>query len=273
MRLWVIVLIVLGANAIAAIVMLQVRRRAPREGYFLDSQHSAGALTVTGTVYAVLVGFVFLLAFQSYQSAKSSSQVEAVATLGLFHVAEQLPVALRDDIQGDLTCYARSVIRTEWPAMADGQSSPEAERWTSRVEQDFERARLHGVVQGAAEQSWFDETQQLQIGRRGRLAEATHFVPTPIWVLLIAGGAVVVAFVFLFADRRELRLSQWMMITAVTTAVTASLLMVAFLNQPYGDHQGAIAPRSMRDVLTTIDREQGDLASGRASCDATGRSS
>jgi hypothetical protein len=272
-KLWLIILIVLGANALAAVLMLYLRRRAPAEGHFRDSQHASGALTVTGTVYAVLVGFVFLLAFQSYESARSSSQEEAVATLGLFHIAEQLPVALRDDIQGGVTCYARAVIRTEWPAMAEEQSSPVVERWTSRVERDFERARLHGEVQSAAEQSWFSETDQLQTGRRGRLAESTHFVPTAIWVLLIAGGAVVVAFVFLFADSRERRLSQWMMITAVTTAVTASLLMVAYLNQPYGNHQGAIVPSSMHDVLTTMDREQGAQQSGAAPCDATGHPS
>jgi hypothetical protein len=272
-KLWQIIVIVLGANALAAIVMLYVRRRAPAEGYFRDSQHASGALTVTGTVYAVLVGFVFLLAFQSYENARSNAQEEAVATLGLFHIAEQLPVSLREDIQGGVTCYARAVIRTEWPAMADEQSSPVVERWTSRIERDFERGRLHGEVQSAAEQAWFSETDQLQTGRRGRLAESTHFVPTAIWILLIAGGLVVVAFVFLFADSRELRLAQWMMITAVTTAVTASLLMVAYLNQPYGDHQGAITPSSMHDVLTTMDREQGAQGSEAAPCDATGHPS
>src|SRR3954453_465920 len=114
-KLWVIVLIVVGANAIAALAMLALRRRAPSGGYFHDSQLAAGALGVTGTVYALLVGFVFLLAFQSYETARSSSQDEAVATLGLFHIAEQLPVSLREDIQGGVTCYARAVIRTEWP--------------------------------------------------------------------------------------------------------------------------------------------------------------
>lgn len=271
-KLWVIVLIVVGANAIAALAMLALRRRAPSGGYFHDSQLAAGALAVTGTVYAVLVGFVFLLAFQSYETARSSSQDEAVATIGLFHVADQLPARDRDELQADTVCYARSVVHVEWPAMADERSSPLVEEWASRAAADFERARLHGSVASGAEQSWFTSTNAQQSGRRGRIAEASHFVPTAIWLLLIAGGLVVVGFVFLFADVKERRIGQWMMITSVTTAVAASLLMVAYLNQPYGNHEGAVQPTAMRDVLNSMEHERSDHRIPRSSrCDANGR--
>jgi hypothetical protein len=271
-KLWVIVLIVVGANAIAALAMLALRRRAPSGGYFHDSQLAAGALAVTGTVYAVLVGFVFLLAFQSYETARSSSQDEAVATIGLFHVADQLPARDRDKLQADTVCYARSVVHVEWPAMADERSSPLVEEWASRAAADFERARLLGSVAIGAEQSWFISTNAVQSGRRGRIAEASHFVPTAIWLLLIAGGLVVVGFVFLFADVKERRIGQWMMITSVTTAVAASLLMVAYLNQPYGKHEGAVQPAAMRDVLNSMEHERSNHQRPPSSrCDANGR--
>ena len=271
MQVWEIVLIVIGANAVAAVAMLQLRRRAPAGGYFRDSQLAAGALAVTGTVYAVLVGFVFLLAFQSYETARSSSQDEAVAAIGLFHVADQLPVRDRYALQADAICYARSVIHVEWPAMAAGRPSPLVERWASITARDFNRARLRGSVASGAEQGWFESTNALQSGRRGRIAEASAFVPTAIWVLLIAGGIVVIGFVFLFADVRERRISQWMMITGVTTAVAASLLMVAYLDEPYGDHQGAVQPSAMRDVLNTMEHERSRAQLPPASrCDSNG---
>lgn len=272
MDLWEIVVILAGANAVAAAVMLALRGRVRADIHFRDSQLAAGALAVTGTVYAVLVGFVFLLTFQSYQTARSTAQDEAVAAIGLFHVADQLPAADRDALQGDVLCYARSVVHVEWPAMGDGHSSPLVEDWASRAARDFKRARLRGAVASGAEQSWFTATDALQRGRRGRLAEAQNFVPAPIWVLLIAAGAIVIGYVFLFADRRERRLPQWAMITAVTTAVTASLLMVAYLNHPYGEHEGALQPSAMRDVLTTMQRERGKGPGTDASgCDSTGR--
>lgn len=272
MDLWEIVVILVGANAIAATIMLALRDKVPADGHFRDSQLAAGVLAVAGTVYAVLVGFVFLLAFQSYQTARSSSQDEAVAAIGLFHVAAQLPATDRDVLQADVICYARSVVHVEWPAMGDERSSALVEEWGSQTARNFEHARLAGSLASGAEQSWFTATDALQRGRRGRLAEATNFVPAPIWVLLIAAGLVVIGYVFLFADRRERRIPQWAMITAATTAVAASLLMVAYLNHPFGDHEGALQPSAMRDVLTTMERERGPgpvAASSR--CDSTGR--
>ena len=265
-------MILVAANAVAVTIMLALRRRLAAESHFRDSQLAAGVLTVTGTVYAVLVGFVFLLAFQSYETARSSSQDEAVAAIGLFHIAEQLPPTDRDVLQGDVVCYARSVINLEWPAMGGQRSSPLVEDWASQAARNFERARLRGAVASGAEQSWFTATDALQRGRRGRLAEASNFVPAAIWLLLIAAGAVVIGYVFLFADRRERRLPQWVMITSATTAVTASLLMVAYLNHPFGNHEGSIQPSAMRDSLQTMEQERGQApipASSR--CDATGR--
>lgn len=140
--------------------------------------------------------------------------------------------------------------------------------WSSQAARDFQRTRLRGAVGGGAEQSWFTGADNVQRGRHGRLAEASHFVPTPIWLLLIAAGLVLIGYVFLFADARERRLAQWMMITAVTSAVAASLLMVAYLNQPYGHHEGALEPTAMSDVLQTMERQRGSGSAAR--CDATG---
>ena len=127
------------------------------------------------------------------------------------------------------------------------------------------------ALAAAAAQDWFTETDSLQQGRRARLAEAPRVVPTAIWVLLIAVGGGVIGFVLLFADPRELRLAQWMMITAVTTGVTASLLIVNFLDRPYGDHEGAIKPAAMRGALESMEREWAIQEARQASrCDAAG---
>jgi hypothetical protein len=70
-------------------------------------------------------------------------------------------------------------------------------------------------------------------------------------------GAAVIGFVFVFADRAERRNAQLTMVLAVTTAVTASLLMIGFLDLPYGNHAGSIKPSAMRAALETIENERG----------------
>jgi len=270
-KLWVVILLVVVADVLAGAVMLRVRRTAPVGSYFRDSQQAAGAFTVTGTIFAVLVGFVFLLAFQSYENARTSAQDEALATLALFHGAQHFPAPARGALQADVTCYGRAVVASEWPAMADERSSPLVDRWASLMASRFDRVNPRGAGQSDAVQNWFTEANALQKGREGRLAEAPRFVPGTIWVLLLVSGLAVVGFVLLFADTRELRRSQLALVVAVTTAVGASLLIVNFLDRPYGDHGGAITPAAMRDTLATIERANALDPQLGARCDDAGR--
>jgi len=138
------IVLLVAANAVTAGLMLLVRRRAPEGSYFHDTTQASGVFTVAGTAYAVLLAFVFLLAFQSYNSARSAAEAEATATASLYHDADafQAPIAAR--LHGEVVCYARSVIYQEWPAMADGHASPVTELWLPPRSNDRHRAAPHG---------------------------------------------------------------------------------------------------------------------------------
>jgi hypothetical protein len=269
-ELWLAIVIVVALDAAVAGAMLWLRGRAPDGSYFRDSQRAAGAFAVGGTTFAVIVGFVFLLAFQSYQNARSRSQDEALAALALFNASEHFDQPAEGAFQSDVVCYARAVISDEWPAMAHERSSPLVENWLFQLNTRFATLNPRGAAESDAAQNWFDEADALEAGRRGRLAEASRVVPTTIWVLLLIAGAGVIGFVLLFADSGERRLSQVALVLTVTTAVTVGLLTVNFVDRPYGDHEGAITPSAMRGVLATIEREQAALGQSTARCDAAG---
>jgi hypothetical protein len=258
-KLWVVVLLIVLVDALAVGLLLLIRRKSPEDGWFKDSQHAAGAFTVTGTIFAVLVGFVFLLAFGSYSSARASSSDEAVAALSLDHVTERFPADVRMALQSDIACYGRAVVHDEWPAMADHRTSSVVDHWETAMDADFYGFEPRGTLQEDAAQNWFTETDALRQARQERIAEAPRFVPGSIWVLLLLVGAAVIGFSLLFADRRELRSSQIALVIAVATAVAASLLIVNFLDRPYGEHEGAIKPVAMR---ATLDAMQRDLVAG-----------
>jgi hypothetical protein len=271
-KLWVAIVLILLIDALAAGIFLLVRRYGPAAGWFRDTQHASGAFTVTGTIFAVLVGFVFLLAFGSYSNARTSSQEEALATLSLFHVAERFPDDQRDELQSDVVCYARAVAGIEWTTMANGGTSSLVDFWERKTSGDLDQHVPQGMVEGDAAQNWFTESDAMRQARQGRIAEAPRFVPGTIWFLLLLAGAAVAGFTLLFADRRERRFSQVAVVISVTTAVAVSLLIVNFLDRPYGDHEGAIKATAMRASLQAQHRDL--VADGRAdipSCDAIGR--
>src|SRR5919202_193269 len=110
MSLALAVFVLVAADAVAVVAMLLLRGRAPAGSFFQDSQQAAGVFSVVGTTFAVLVAFTFLLAFQSFDRARTASQDESTSTTALFRTAALFPPADRDTLRADLVCYARAVI-------------------------------------------------------------------------------------------------------------------------------------------------------------------
>ncbi len=103
-------LIIVTVAAVAISGMLLIRRRAPEGSYFEDGDRAAGVFGVLATGFAVLLGFVVFLAFQSYDTARSGAESEARIILEEFETAQLMPAPVRARFSGELVCYARSVV-------------------------------------------------------------------------------------------------------------------------------------------------------------------
>jgi hypothetical protein len=246
------IILLVVADAVTVTVMLLLRRHAPEGSFFRDTQQAAGVFTVAGTAYAVLLAFVFLLAFQSYNTARTAAEQEATAVTALYHDADSFPEPERTALHGELTCYARSVITAEWPAMDQAHSSPLTQGWVDRLDASFDASDPRTPKEQNADAGWVTLTADRTDGRRGRLQEAEPFVPGLVWTLLIVGSIVVVAFVTLFADRRERAFVQAMLMLSVTTMLVSGLVLIKFFDDPYSDAAGSIKPDAMRRSLQTL---------------------
>ena len=69
MNIFLAAAIVVVTTAVAVTLMLVVRRRAPEGSYFNDGDRAAGIFGVLATGFAVLLGFVVFLAFESYDTS------------------------------------------------------------------------------------------------------------------------------------------------------------------------------------------------------------
>ena len=256
MSLWQAALILVVADGVAITAMMLVRRHAPAGSYFKDTSEAAGVFAAAGTTFAVLVAFTFLLAFESYDDARNSSEEEAIAVVTLFHTAEFFRPARRDDLQRELICYGRAVISTEWPEMRHNRRSPLVDGWVSRLERSFQRVNGDTETVGSAIQNWFNQTDARQLARRKRLTEAAPFVPPTVWFFLILGGLLEIGFVLFFADKTERVAAQAMLVSAVTVFVVASLIMIHFLDSPYTGQSGSVEPSAMRQSLRSIELER-----------------
>src|SRR5690349_24693493 len=95
-------LIVVGVTAVSIVAMPLARRRAPEGSHFADGDRAAGVFGVLATGFAILAGFVVVLAFESYDASRSGAQTEARIVAHQFETVQLLPQSVRARLSGDL---------------------------------------------------------------------------------------------------------------------------------------------------------------------------
>jgi hypothetical protein len=262
MNILVAAAIIAGSVVVACGLMFAIHRLGTKDVFLADTTRGAGVYSVAGVGFAVLLAFVVLIAYQTYNDAKAGSQAEADAVVELFRSAEFFPPQQRRQMQGDLACYARAVVELEWPAMGGGRERPQpvVEHWSLEQQNDNERLRVRTPREQAAFANILDLRDKRIDARRQRLAEASPTVTAPVWFILLLGAAVNIAFVLVFIDRRgEAFAAQASLMATITSLVVAGLLLVWFLDHPYENESGSIQPDEMQGVLAIMRDEEPNL--------------
>ena len=163
-------LVVLLVAAVAVGAMLLVRRRAPEGSHFADGDRAAGVFGVLATGFAVLIGFVVFLAFESFDTSRSGAEAEAQLVVQQFETAQFLPVAARKRLSGELVCYGRDVVYSEWPAMRNGTLGNVANPWGVAMFRTMQQIEPKSASEQAAYSKWFDQRSDREDAR----ADRTH---------------------------------------------------------------------------------------------------
>jgi hypothetical protein len=265
--LWLMALIVGAAAGIAVGLMYAIRLRARVDYFFIEVERGAGTFAFIGTAYAVLLAFVVLEAFQSFNDAKIGAEDEAITVVQMSRTSEFFPAAERPPFQGALICYGRAVIHEEWPAMKEGARSAIVQHWVNRLQEGLHRLHPRTHAQQAAFLQLLGQQDKRTDARRARLTEANRALPAPIWFILGLGAFVTIGFAMFFVDRREHFIVQGSLIAAITALVVSGLLLIWFLDHPYENQTGSIKPDEMERQLVIVEKEQ---ASVPQPCDAQG---
>ena len=260
------ILIVLGAAALAFALVALVRRGG--RPVVTNPARGTPMAIVAGTTNAVLLAFVILAAFQTYNGAKAGAAAEANAVLDMARTAALFPAAQRDRLRSGLVCYGRAVVNEEWPAMRNGHSSPLVDYWVATYREEFGRLTVRTLSQEVAFQDLLAQAATRTAGRQQRLSDDTPTVPTPLWLALVLAGCVAVALQLGMAAPEERLGVQGLQVAGVAAIVATCLLVINFLDHPYAPHTGAIQPNSMRHTLVLMRNLEPAL---KPMCTSTGR--
>jgi hypothetical protein len=250
------VLIVLAATAIAVAAILLVRRRAPEGGYYADGDRAAGVFGVIATGFSVLLGLIVFLAFSSYDQSRTGAEEEAMAVRLQYETAQFLPTSVRAELGGELQCYARYVIFTDWPRLeASAEADDSINPWSITMATTMKRANPKTVAEQVAYDKWQDRTADREEARRDRIHGAVGVIPATLWIVLLFIAGVIFGYMLLFADSAELKLAQAVQMGSVVAVLASLLLLISFLDNAFTTGFGGLKPVAMERTLSIMQQE------------------
>jgi hypothetical protein len=265
----VVALVVAGA---VVALLLVVRRRAPDGGFFHDGDRAAGMFGVLATGFSVLLGFIVFLAFASFDETRTGAETEALTVAQQFETAQFMPTDVSTTLGGELICYGRYVVGTEWPSMEQGQQGDKVNPWGVAMFETVHDADPRSSNEETAFAKWLDQTSDREQARLDRLHGAEGIIPWPLWAALVFTAVVIFGFMMFFADSGEPRLVQGVQVGSVTLVMVVLLLLIRFLDHPFQEGPGGLQPTAMERTLTLLEVElQGVGDRGALPCDRLGR--
>jgi hypothetical protein len=248
-------LIVVVVTALAIAAMLLVRRRAPAGSYFEDGDRAAGVFGVLATGFAVLLGFVVFLAFESYDTSRTGAEAEAEIVTQQFETAQFFPPADRAPLSGELVCYARTVIHQEWPQMQDGTLGDTVNPWGVATFRTLKTVQPRSASEQIAYAKWLDQRTDRENARADRNHGAEGVIPVPLWIVLMLSAAMIFVFMLFFADSAERAVVQATMMGGVAIVISSTLLLLWFLDNPYHAGVGGLQPVAMERAIRILNQE------------------
>lgn len=238
------VVVVLGGVALALTGQVLVQRSVPLQ---VRESHNTGLgmiYAVIYVMYTLALAFSLFIVWSGFREAQRATDNEADAVGDLYQLAEEFPEPEHHRIQELCRSYARVVAEEEWPLLGGdraGRGSPRAQAVADELVETVEHFKPNNSRQLTLYGQGITQVQILDDNRELRLLESHQGVPFILWVILVGGGALTIAFGFLVGMKAPWlhRLS----ITSLTVLIVLILYTIHLIEYPFtSDVQVTPAP-------------------------------
>jgi len=235
---WQDFLIIVASIVAALLFWWFVRWIWPPERRRVHNEITGWQISVLGTTYAVIVGFMLFAVWSEFQTAERNVEAEASCLINVYWAASGLPQAQRQEIRKLASDYADAMITEEWPAMNQGNVTHAG----TEIIQQFWEAASQDQPLSASEQVSLEQTIS-EIGsitehRRIRQMQSQTTLPAVLWIVLIVGGAITVMSSCLFGS--EYPALHVLQVVTLALMLSLALVAIADINRPF---QGTVHVR------------------------------
>jgi hypothetical protein len=224
--------IVVGTFTLFSVAgLLIVRHFVPHSRLKTHHDVADPILGAVSAVYAVLIAFIVVTVWQSYDKSNSNVEMEANYMADIYRDAEAFSPDFKQKVDVLLREYRKAIVCDEWKTMAKGQMSPKAEETIRQI------WTLYTTYQprNPTEQSFFDESVQklnsFRELRRQRLMDSRAGIAPLLWFVLIGGALATISFTFLFGA--ENIKAQIIMVVILSVLISLILFTIMELDYPF----------------------------------------
>ncbi|MEU6394048.1 hypothetical protein [Streptomyces sp. NPDC046939] len=225
--------IVLGVALLAGVVVLVKHRFRPLGPDDEPREDVAEYISMmVGVLYALVLGLALVSVWDTHSGAEDHTATEASAAHQIHLLAAGLPPEQARRMRGEIDTYMRYVSETEWPAMARRASlGPTGWRILDQVRAAGQVPADATPAQQATGQETLAQLSTLSEARRGRESDAGEELSPVIWLGLIVGGVLTIAFMFMFGVKRSF--SHVVMVMGLSALITFTVLLIHQLDSPF----------------------------------------
>jgi hypothetical protein len=192
-------------------------------------------LSILGTTYAVILGFMLYAVWTNFGAADLNVDLEANALVNVYRLATGLPDQQRRQIESLAQQYADVVISDDWPVMQGGGIPKQSQLINAQMWETLMSVKVASPNEITAEDHALYELSALTEHRRTRLLQSESRLPPVLWFVLIIGGAVTVASCCLLGSaNKKLHTLQ---VFAFSLLIALGLVAIADIHRPF---QGAV---------------------------------
>jgi lipid-A-disaccharide synthase-like uncharacterized protein len=206
-------------------------------------------VSVLGTTYAVIIGFMLYAVWTTLQSAEINADGEANCLVNVFRLADGLPTEQRVEVHKLAREYANAVIEQEWPAMLEGRLHPSGHGVVQQLWTTVLLAKPNTFSEQTSMNLTLTEISSMTEHRRLRELQSQTQLPAILWMVLLLGGIITTLSSCLFGtDNFKLHCVQ---VFSLTLLLSLALVAIADIDRPY---QGAVhvSPKSFERARTTF---------------------
>lgn len=225
-------LLVVAASVVASLLFMAGLNRAwPWDKRRAHNDLIGWQLSILGTTYAVILGFMLYAVWTSFEEAELNVDLEANGVVDIYRLADALPEPQRTQLQTLARFYVDAVINQEWPQMAKGElpdksAAIDAEMWKAVIS-----VKAASPMEVNAQDHAMSELSAVAQHRLTRIRQSTTQLPNVLWCVLLVGGALTIVSACTFGTE-SVRL-QALQVLCFSLLVSLSLVAISDIHRPF----------------------------------------